>query len=127
MFAAADKHADPSTPYAPIHELVDDRNSRIKSHYWNLWGLSSASSPSPATLKLSDEFQGETVTVDAREIAQFCTVTGIDNEAYKPYKGKDMQVPMDFAIKLGWKVMSLFIPRAETMFAHEAMTTRSPS
>jgi fatty acid synthase subunit alpha, fungi type len=28
---------EPSHPYAPIHEIVEGRNKRIKEFYWRLW------------------------------------------------------------------------------------------
>jgi hypothetical protein len=29
----------PETPWAPIHEVVEDRIDRIKRYYWNVWDL----------------------------------------------------------------------------------------
>lgn len=57
-------------------------------------------------LKITDEFEGENVVITEEEIEAFCRVVGNEGEAYKKgFKG-GMQVPMDFAIKLGWKVSS---------------------
>lgn len=58
-------------------------------------------------LKITDEFEGENVVITEDEIEAFCRVVGNEGEAYKKgFKG-GMQVPMDFAIKLGWKVSHL--------------------
>ncbi|SGZ13233.1 BQ5605_C028g10557 [Microbotryum silenes-dioicae] len=94
---------DVSTPYAPIHEIVGDRNQRIKEHYWDLWSLDASTTQGMSQLSISDEFQGETVTINEDDIEAFCRVVGNEGEAYKRSHKKGMQVPMDFAIKLGWK------------------------
>lgn len=57
-----------------------------------------------SALKITDEFQGEVVTISEDDIEAFCRVVGNEGEAYKKSYQKGMQVPMDFAIKLGWKV-----------------------
>lgn len=57
-----------------------------------------------AALKISEEFTGEDVVISAQDIADFVRVVGNDGEAYKESDDHAMQVPMDFAIKLGWKV-----------------------
>ncbi|GAA5980800.1 hypothetical protein JCM11641_002656 [Rhodosporidiobolus odoratus] len=96
---------DPSTPYAPIREIIDDRNNRVKQHYWDLWSLDASKTQNLSELKIADEFEGELVTISEEEIESFCRVVGNEGEAYqKGYKG-GMQVPMDFAIKLGWKAI----------------------
>ncbi|BGP33270.1 fatty acid synthase alpha subunit Lsd1 [Rhodotorula toruloides] len=96
---------DPSTPYAPIHEITEDRNQRIKQHYWDLWGLGNKADQGISQLKITDEFQGDLVTISADEIEAFCRVVGIEGEAYKRNYKAGMQVPLDFAIKLGWKAI----------------------
>ena len=55
-------------------------------------------------LKISDEFEGEDVVISEQEIEDFCRVVGIEGEAYKKGYKDGMKVPLDFAIKLGWKV-----------------------
>ena len=94
--------AAPSTPYAPIQEITDDRNARIKQHYWDLWSL--APSDGMAALKISQEFEGENVVISEEDIESFCRVVGNEGEAYKHGHQGGTRVPMDFAIKLGWKV-----------------------
>ncbi|GAA5924777.1 hypothetical protein JCM1841_004145 [Sporobolomyces salmonicolor] len=94
---------DPSTPYAPIQEITEDRNQRIKQHYWDLWQLDASATQGMSQLKISDEFQGEDVTISEDEIEAFCRVVGNEGEAYKKGYKSGMQLPMDFAIKLGWK------------------------
>ncbi|GAA6028849.1 hypothetical protein JCM8097_007429 [Rhodosporidiobolus ruineniae] len=95
----------PDTPYAPIHEIVEDRNQRVKEHYWNLWGLDAGKQANLSQLKIQDEFEGELVTISEEEIEAFCRVVGNEGAAYKKNFKGGMQVPMDFAIKLGWKAI----------------------
>ncbi|GAA5926751.1 trifunctional fatty acid synthase subunit FAS2 [Sporobolomyces koalae] len=104
---------DPSTPYAPIQEIVEDRNQRIKQHYWDLWQLDASSTQGLSQLKISDEFEGEEVTISEDEIEAFCRVVGHEGEAYKKSYKTGMQFPMDFAIKLGWKsIMKPIFPNS---------------
>lgn len=90
----------PSTGYAPIHEVSTSRTASIKKHYWALWGFGDDWN----TLGIEDEFQGDEVEVKGDEVEDFCRVVGNDSDMYRRGKGKDVSVPMDFAIKLGWKV-----------------------
>lgn len=79
-------------------------------HYWDLWDLSASTADGMSSLKITDEFEGEQVVIEEEDIETFCRVVGNEGEAYKKgYKG-GMQVPMDFAIKLGWKVSYLLEP-----------------
>ena len=55
-------------------------------------------------LKISQEFEGENVVISEEDIESFCRVVGNEGEAYKQGNHDGMRVPMDFAIKLGWKV-----------------------
>lgn len=55
-------------------------------------------------MEIDQEFEGEQVVIDQKEIEDFCRVVGIEGEAYKVQHVEGMRVPMDFAIKLGWKV-----------------------
>lgn len=57
-----------------------------------------------AELKITDEFEGEDVVISEQEIEDFCRVVGIEGESYKKGYKDGMKVPLDFAIKLGWKV-----------------------
>lgn len=53
---------------------------------------------------MSDSFEGELVEINADDIESFCRVVGIDGEAYKQTYKAGMEVPLDFSIKLSWKV-----------------------
>ncbi|KWU43709.1 hypothetical protein RHOSPDRAFT_19103 [Rhodotorula sp. JG-1b] len=104
---------DPSTPYAPIHEIVEDRNTRIKQHYWDLWNLGGKSGEQFTQLKVTDEFVDDGATISADEVEAFCRVVGIEGEAYKKSYKHGMQIPLDFAIKMGWRsIMKPIFPPA---------------
>lgn len=78
-------------------------------HYWDLWNLDPTKEKPIDTLQIADEFEGEEVVISEEEIEDFCKVVGNEGEAYKKgFKG-GMKVPMDFAIKLGWKVSYSFV------------------
>ena len=63
-------------------------------------------------LKITDEFEGEQVVISEDEIESFCRVVGNEGEAYKKGHKGGMQVPLDFAIKLGWKVSVLRVVKS---------------
>jgi acyl dehydratase len=76
-----------------------------------------------SSLKITDEFEGETVTISEEEIEAFCRVVGNEGEAYKKGYKKGMQVPLDFAIKLGWKVSSRIGAKSEPFAAEKRPLT----
>lgn len=76
-------------------------------HYWDLWALDPSATKGMSQLKITDEFEGDNVVISEDDIESFCRVVGNEGEAYKKGHKGGMQVPMDFAIKLGWKVRSL--------------------
>lgn len=55
-----------------------------------------------SSLAVDTEFRGEDVVIEADEIERFCRVVGNEQPCYKG-KSATTAVPMDFAIKLGWK------------------------
>ena len=91
----------PSMGFAPIHEVIDGRNRRIKEFYWKLWYGDDASLPD---IDVRDRFVGPEVTINAADIEQFCTIVGNQGESFKPTRTPAVQAPMDFAIVTGWQV-----------------------
>jgi len=91
----------PSSGYAPIHELAAGRNKRIKEFYWKLWYGDDAVLPE---IDIRETFVGPVVTIDADDVEQFCAVVGNQTEAFKAVRSETVQAPMDFAIVTGWKV-----------------------
>lgn len=91
----------PDMGFAPIHEIVDGRNNRIKDFYWKLWFGDDESLPA---LGLHETFKGPKTVIKAEDIERFCSIVGNQGEAFKTARGKNVQAPMDFAIVTGWQV-----------------------
>jgi fatty acid synthase subunit alpha, fungi type len=96
-------HYRPDQGFAPIHEVVEDRNSRIKDFYWRLWFGDDLKMPS---LESRQVFEGPEITVDAQEIERFCSVVKNEGEVFKSTRSGKVQAPLDFAIVTGWQVSS---------------------
>ena len=91
----------PSQGFAPIHEVEEGRNRRIKQFYWKLWYGDNEELP---TIDVHETFVGPEVTINADDVEQFCSVVGNQGEAFKTVRTEDTQAPMDFAIVTGWQV-----------------------
>ena len=91
----------PSMPYAAIHEIAENRNTRIKEFYWKLWYGDDATLPS---LDLRDTFTSPEVTIEEDAVQTFCSVVGNQSEAFKTARNTVVEAPMDFAIVTGWQV-----------------------
>jgi fatty acid synthase subunit alpha, fungi type len=58
----------PSTGFAPIHEIVIDRNNLIKEFYWNLWHGDDERLPN---VDIHETFVGPEVAINAEMIEKF--------------------------------------------------------
>ncbi|KAH9950013.1 fatty acid synthase [Amylocystis lapponica] len=92
----------PSMGFAPIHEVAEGRNHRIKEFYWKLWFGDDEVLPS---IDLRETFVGPEVTIEAGHVETFCAVIGNDGEAFKSVRTDKLQAPMDFAIVTGWQAI----------------------
>ncbi|KLJ08414.1 fatty acid synthase subunit beta [Blastomyces silverae] len=93
----------PETGYAPIREVMDDRNDRIKEFYYRIWfGERNVPFDTPATAI----FDGGKATVTNQAIADFVHAVGNTGEAFVDRPGKEVFAPMDFAIVVGWKAIT---------------------
>lgn len=93
----------PDQGYAPIHEVVEGRNQRIKEFYWRLWFGDDSSLPA---IDVRGLFEGPEVTIEKEHVERFCSVVGNDGEDFKSVRSAETQAPMDFAIVTGWQVSS---------------------
>jgi fatty acid synthase subunit alpha, fungi type len=91
----------PSMGSAPIHEIADGRNERIKQFYWNLWYGDDEVLP---TIDIRDKYTGPEVIIEAEAVETFCAVVGNQSESFKAVRRSDATAPMDFAIVTGWQV-----------------------
>ena len=90
----------PSHPYAPIHEVVEGRNKRIKEFYWRLWF---GSEEYPQDLDVRDTFTGPEITISANDVEAFCAVVRNQQEKFKTVRTDNVKAPMDYAIVTGWQ------------------------
>lgn len=100
----------PEAGYAPIREVMEGRNDRIKEFYYRIWfGDEEVPFDTPPT----STFDGGRATVTSRAIADFVHAVGNTGEAFVERPGKEVFAPMDFAIVVGWKAITKPIfPRA---------------
>jgi fatty acid synthase subunit beta, fungi type len=93
----------PETGYAPIREVMEGRNDRIKEFYWRAWfGHDALDLDSPVTSK----FDGGKTIITSEAINDFVHSVGNTGEAFVDKPGKVMFAPMDFAIVVGWKAIT---------------------
>ena len=91
----------PEMGFAPIHEIVEGRNTAIKDFYWRLWFGDDQTLPD---LALDTNFTCPETAVDAQTIQRFCDVVGNQGESFKSVRSEKVMAPMDFAIVMGWQV-----------------------
>lgn len=91
----------PEMGSAPIHEVAEGRNTRIKEFYWKLWYGDDQSLPE---IDVHDTFVGPNVTINAADVERFCSIVGNQDQAFKSARSDKVQAPMDFAIVTGWQV-----------------------
>jgi fatty acid synthase subunit beta len=100
----------PDVGYAPIHEVMDARNDRIKEFYYKIWF---GDEVCPFDAKVISKFDGGEATVTSEAINDFVHAVGNTGEAFVERPGKEVWAPMDFAIVVGWKAITKPIfPRA---------------
>lgn len=93
----------PEAGYAPIHEVMDGRNDRIKEFYWRAWfGDETLDLDAPVT----SNFDGGKATITSEAINEFVHAVGNTGEAFVDRPEKIMYAPMDFAIVVGWKAIT---------------------
>jgi fatty acid synthase subunit beta, fungi type len=93
----------PEAGYAPIREVMEGRNERIKEFYYRIWfGDEKVPFDTPAT----STFDGGRATVTSQAIADFVHAVGNTGEAFVERPGKETLAPMDFAIVVGWKAIT---------------------
>lgn len=97
----------PEDGFAPIAEVMEGRNDRIKEFYWKLWFGHSV--PVDLDIDVDQVIPGEEVTVTGKDISEFTHAIGNTCEAFIQRPGKQTLAPMDFAIVVGWKAIMMAI------------------
>lgn len=99
----------PEFGFAPIVEIMEGRNERIKKYYWKVWF---GSEPFSTDIDVTKPIDGGKVEVDGKAIAEFVHAVGNKSEAFVERPGKVTYAPMDFAIVTGWKaIIKAIFPR----------------
>ena len=93
----------PETGYAPIREVMENRNDRIKEFYYRIWFGDEAV---PFDTPVTSRFDGGRATVTSEAINDFVHAVGNTGEAFVDRPGKEVFAPMDFAIVVGWKAIT---------------------
>ena len=93
----------PEAGYAPIREIMDDRNDRIKEFYYRIWF---GAEPVPFNASAKSKFEGGQAEVTSKAIADFVHAVGNTGEAFVERPGREVLAPMDFAIVVGWKAIT---------------------
>lgn len=100
----------PEDGFAPIAEVMEGRNDRIKEFYWKLWFGQKV--PVDFDIDVEQVIPGEEVTIRGSDISEFTHAIGNTCEAFIDRPGKQVLAPMDFAIVVGWKaIMKAIFPR----------------
>ncbi|KAG6197260.1 hypothetical protein E4U10_000145 [Claviceps purpurea] len=93
----------PEAGYAPIREVMEDRNDRIKEFYWKAWF---GNETLDLDALITGTFDGGRATITSEAINDFVHAVGNTGEAFVDRPGKVVNAPMDFAIVVGWKAIT---------------------
>lgn len=98
---------NPKDGFAPILEVMQGRNDRIKEFYWKLWFGHSL--PINLDIDVEKTIVGDEVAITGKDITEFTHAIGNRCEAFVNRPGKSTLAPMDFAIVVGWKAIMMAI------------------
>lgn len=99
----------PDFGFAPIVEIMEGRNERVKQYYWKVWF---GKEPFSTDIDVTKPIDGGKVEVEGKAIADFVHAVGNNGEAFVERPGKVTYAPMDFAIVTGWKaIIKAIFPR----------------
>ncbi|KAJ1769664.1 fatty acid synthase alpha subunit Lsd1 [Coemansia sp. RSA 1843] len=94
-------------PYAPIHEVMEGRNERIKRFYAQMWFENSEDGE-----RLIHETGygimhcGEQITIDRDDVNAFCSAVGSLSSRYiAPWDCEGAHTPLDFAMRVFWPAL----------------------
>lgn len=87
--------------FAPISEVTEGRNTRIKEMYWKLW----LDEPFDLDFDPRATIKGGEFVISAKDIAEFVHAISNNCEDFVARAGRKMLAPMDFAIVVGWRVI----------------------
>ncbi|KAJ6023715.1 Acyl transferase/acyl hydrolase/lysophospholipase [Penicillium herquei] len=88
--------------YAPIHEIMDGRNERVKDFYYRVWFANETPESWPS---VHDTFCESQFEVTADSIAEFAQCVQNASDAASKRRGKQMAAPLDFGVVIGWEAL----------------------
>lgn len=88
--------------FAPIVEVMEGRNERIKEFYWKLW----INEPFDIHFNQLGTIECKEFRITAQSITEFTHAIGNKCEDFVAGRGKALLAPMDFSITIGWKGLS---------------------
>ncbi|KAF7715220.1 PKS/NRPS-like protein biosynthetic cluster [Penicillium ucsense] len=88
--------------YAPIHEIMEGRNERVKSFYYRVWFTGDVPETWPS---VHDTFTETMFDVTADDIAEFAHCVQNASDAASKRRGKQMLAPLDFGVVIGWEAL----------------------
>ncbi|KAJ2143604.1 fatty acid synthase alpha subunit Lsd1, partial [Coemansia sp. RSA 678] len=90
-------------PYAPIHEVMEGRNERIKRFYAQVWFEKSEDGENVISVDDPEfEFTHTNELIRKEDIRQFCLVVGNQSDRYVEHTDGIVYAPMDFAGRACW-------------------------
>lgn len=88
--------------YAPIHEIMEGRNERVKDFYYRVWFTEEV----PETWSsVHDTFEETQFEVTADSIAEFAHCVRNASDGASKRRGKQMAAPLDFGVVIGWEAL----------------------
>lgn len=105
----------PECSFAPIHEIMEGREERIRSFYRQIWFGDEQDNEPAREFSIRSEFHSGPVHVTAQDIRQLATtLQNLDSIYPDPQDDIDgLIAPMDFAIVAAWK------PLVQPLFASD--------
>jgi fatty acid synthase subunit beta len=91
----------PKDGFAPILEVTENRNQRIKEFYWKVWFTEDFN----LDIDVHKPIKGDELTITSQDISEFTHAIGNKCEDFFPRSGRKQLAPMDFAIVVGWKAI----------------------
>ncbi|KAJ2854465.1 hypothetical protein GGI22_004484, partial [Coemansia erecta] len=94
-------------PYAPIHEVMEGRNERIKRFYAQLWFENSEDGE-----RLINQtgykavHHGEAIAIERDDVSTFCGAVGSLSSRYVvPWSCNGSHAPLDYAMRVFWPAL----------------------
>ncbi|PVU94326.1 hypothetical protein BB561_002640 [Smittium simulii] len=92
----------PEQPYALIHEVMTNKNYKIKLFYNQIWFGKNADHAATEVEDAMSVYKSSNIPIELNSVVDFCNTVGNYSERYMVPSNNQVYAPMDYAIKLGW-------------------------